>query len=224
MIKKEIQRKRMLTYFIDAAAQIIEEENIDAITIRKVGDIAGYNSATLYNYFESVDHLKLLAAMKFIRPYAEDLPNYISDAKNAYEMNLLIWECFLKHSFKNPEIYYAIFFAKLNNPIYDYVKEYYEIYPQELLKSDEYINTMLLKSNLYDRNATLLEECVSEDLICPEDFPELNEMIMLLFKGMISKIINKEINDPVNIMVERTIKYIKICFQGYLKKNTPSSL
>ncbi len=224
MTKKEIQRKRMLTYFIDAAAQIIQEEDIDAITIRKVGDIAGYNSATLYNYFESVDHLKFLAAMKFIRSYAEDLPGYISDAKNAYERNLLIWECFLNHSFNNPKIYYAIFFAKLNNPFHDYIKEYYETYPEELLNSDEHINTMLLKSNLYDRNAVLLEECVAEDLIASEYFAELNEMIMLVFKGMLSKIINKEIDDPVNILVERTTKYIKICFQGYLKDPNPLSL
>ena len=49
--KKTIQKRRMMGYFIEAASQIIEEEGMEGVTIRKVADIAGYNSATMYNYF-----------------------------------------------------------------------------------------------------------------------------------------------------------------------------
>lgn len=50
----------MMGYFIDAANQIIENEGIESVTIRKVADIAGYNSATLYNYFNDLNHLLFL--------------------------------------------------------------------------------------------------------------------------------------------------------------------
>ncbi|HKL09907.1 MAG TPA: TetR/AcrR family transcriptional regulator [Clostridia bacterium] len=218
MLKKEIQRKRIQKYFIDAATRVIEEEGINSITLRKVSDIAGYNSATLYNYFESVNHVKMLAAMRFIRPYADQLPEFILGYKDAYDKTLLIWKCFLNHAFRSPQIYHAIFFANLNNPIHDYVKEYYQIYPEDLIQTDTNINTMLLNSNLPDRNTVLLEECVEEGFLDRADFEELNNMLILIFNGMLSKIINGEINDPVELLIERTYKYIKICFNGYLKK------
>ena len=45
--KKYLQKKRIIKYFIDAVKQIQEEEGLQSVTIRKVADIAGYNSATL---------------------------------------------------------------------------------------------------------------------------------------------------------------------------------
>lgn len=42
----------MWKYFVDATAEIIEEEGVENVTIRKVADRAGYNSATIYNYFQ----------------------------------------------------------------------------------------------------------------------------------------------------------------------------
>ncbi len=49
-----------MTYFIDATNEIIENEGIESVTIRKVANLAGYNSATIYNYFENLDHLIFL--------------------------------------------------------------------------------------------------------------------------------------------------------------------
>ena len=57
--KKQIQKARIIHYFIEAAVKIIDEEGIEGVSIRKVADIAGYNSATLYNYFDDLPHLLL---------------------------------------------------------------------------------------------------------------------------------------------------------------------
>ena len=48
-MKKDLQKKRIMIYFIDATNLIIEKEGLDAVTLRKVADLAGYNSATIYN-------------------------------------------------------------------------------------------------------------------------------------------------------------------------------
>ena len=50
----------MWKYFVDATAEIIEEEGLENVTIRKVADKAGYNSATIYNYFSEISHLLFL--------------------------------------------------------------------------------------------------------------------------------------------------------------------
>lgn len=219
MTKKKIQRNRMITYFIDAAAQIIEREGIHAITIRKVADLSGYNSATLYNYFENLDHLVFLAAMKFIKPYTENVSHYAKNAKDSLDKNLLVWECFCHYSFKNPTIYYAIFFAKLSSPIHDYIKEYYEIYPENLNSNQNNISTMLSKQNIYDRALVLLEDCVQEGFIDFSHINEVNEMTMMVYKGMLARVMNEEIDDSIENIVKRTIKYIKICYNAYLKNH-----
>ncbi|HWO77724.1 MAG TPA: TetR/AcrR family transcriptional regulator, partial [Bacillus sp. (in: firmicutes)] len=46
MKRKEIQMNRMWKYFVDATAQIIEEEGVENVTARKIADIAGYTSST----------------------------------------------------------------------------------------------------------------------------------------------------------------------------------
>ena len=53
-----------MSFFVEAVQKIIEEEGIDAVTIRKVSKLAGYNPATLYNYFDNIDYLVGFASIK----------------------------------------------------------------------------------------------------------------------------------------------------------------
>lgn len=216
MDKKEIQRKRTLRYFIDAAAQIIDEEDIDAITIRKVADIAGYNSATLYNYFENLNHLVSMAALKFVRDYIEALPTYIKRANNALEKTLLVWECFCYHSYKKPKIYTAIFVKDLNRKFPNYIKEFYEIYPEYLEKMPEDISLMLTKDDIYDRSLVLLKECAYEGFVHEKDLMEIDEMTFFIYKGMVINILNNKFEGSIEEAVQRTMKYITKIFKAYL--------
>lgn len=208
MEKRNIQRKRTMTYFIDAAYEIIKEEGIKKVTIRKVADKAGYNSATIYNYFENLDHLILYAAMRYVKDYTLALPEYLKDAKNALDRFFKVWECFCHFSFKNPEIYYAIFFADLDKDLENYIIDYYKLFPEELGTELNDISTMLLKHNIYERGMTIIEECVKEGFIKEEDVETLNEMATLLYEGMLSQVIRGKIEHDE--AVEKTMRYIKV--------------
>ncbi len=205
-----------MSYFIDAAAKIIEEEGIQSITIRKVADIAGYNSATLYNYFKNLDHLIFFAAMRYVKEYSLNLHRFIENSENALERHLATWNCFCHYSFNKPEIYYAIFFAKLDNPLENYVEEYYKLFPEDLGKQPKDISTMLLKHDIYDRSTTLLEGCVDEGFIKEDDKDDINEMILLVYQGILQKIINKKIN--YSDAIDKTMKYITQIIKSYTIK------
>lgn len=209
-----LRKKRMMTYFIDAADEIIEEEGIKDVTIRKVADKAGFNSATLYNYFENLDHLVFFAAMKHIKNYALVLPEYLKGIDNALDKFLAIWQCFCDFSFKDPEIYYAIFFANLNNDIEDYIVQYYKLFPEELGTQDDDVSTMLLKNDIYDRGMTIVNECVNEGFIKEEDAEVLNEMATLIYEGLLLRVINGKIG--YDEAVEKTMKYIRITVNSLL--------
>ena len=57
MTNKELQRRRMMGYFIDAAIQIIDEEGVEAVSARRVAELAGFSYATIYNYFKDLNDL-----------------------------------------------------------------------------------------------------------------------------------------------------------------------
>ncbi|WFD10449.1 TetR/AcrR family transcriptional regulator [Tepidibacter hydrothermalis] len=215
---RKSKKHAMMMCFIDATAKIIEEEGIDYVTIRKVASLTGYNSATLYNYFENLDHLIFSACMKFTKPYTDNLHRYVKNCTNSIDTTLRVWECFCYYSFSNPKIFYSIFFAKLSNSLNDYITEYYEIYPQEISSSYHSIYTMLLKNNIYDRSYVLLDECAKEGYIKRDDILEINELFMLIYKGILSNIIDNEINVDIDKFVLKTMKYMKINLSHYLIK------
>ena len=57
--RKQMYRQQTMGYFINAALEIIEEEGIDSLSIRKTAEKAGYNSATLYHYFSDFEELRI---------------------------------------------------------------------------------------------------------------------------------------------------------------------
>lgn len=215
MVKKTLQQKRMMGYFIDAADKIIENEGLENVTIRKVADIAGYNSATLYNYFNNLDHLIIFASMKYLREYVEDIPEYIKRATNSLERYFLIWECFCKHSFIKPKIYNLVFFSEFSNTLNDTISEYYSIFPDELADLSLNLNSMLLGNTLYNRTLSLLENCVKDGFISAENVHEINEMSIFIYQGMLNNILSKNSPYTVEESIDKTLKYFKKIIKAY---------
>lgn len=216
MTNKQIQRNRIMTYFIDATIELIDEIGIGEVTLRKVADRAGYNSATLYNYFENLEHLIFYAAMRNIKDYALTLSTYLIDTDNAMDRFLKVWECFCDFSYDKPEIYNAIFFPNLDKEVEDYVEEYYKFYPGDLVKNDSTISTMLLKRDIKERGLTTVQECVNENFIRIQDADKLNDMTLLIFEGILKRVLRNKIS--YNDARSNTMEYIKKIVEGFLIK------
>jgi len=218
MTKKEIQRLRTMKYFIDAANSIIEEEGIEKVTIRKVADIAGYNSATIYNYFENLDHLMFYCSMKYLKNYAFRLPKELVTDKGGVEKFLSTWFVFSGESFKNPAIFYSLFFSKFSSNFNGAVKDYYGMFPENLSSMPEEFMPMMLERNIYQRDYRALELCAKEGYLRDEDLKEINEMIMLMYQSMLLRLNNEEIDCTSEEAVEKIIKYIRVILANYLLK------
>lgn len=217
MTKKDIQKKRMMSYFIEATNKIIEEEGIEDVTIRKVADLAGYNSATLYNYFNNLDHLIFFACMKYMREYISTLPHSIADMENSLDKYFLIWKAFARYSFIYPKIYFRIFFDKYSNSLNDTIRQYYDIFPEELGKQSTDLMPMLLGQNIYDRNIYILKACLhkySTDILQLE---EINEIHILIYQGMLMRFLNGQTTYSVEEGVDRILLFMKKSADSYLK-------
>ena len=107
----DIKKKRVMVYFIEAAREVLSTCGVDGITIRKIAGMAGYNSATLYNYFDDLQHLVLFASISYLREYVSALSNNLRPCKNAKERYRMVYVTFDYFSFRSPEIFYNMFFG-----------------------------------------------------------------------------------------------------------------
>ena len=213
--KKTLQKRRMMGYFIDAAKQIINDGGIDALSARDVADIAGYNCATLYNYFDDLDHLLFYASLSYLKEYIDDLGNYGKAIKDPVKRYFKIWECYCTYAFKRPKIYNTIFFEKYSTTLNHDIKEYYSIFPEELGDQEEDLRSMLLGQNIYERNLTILKPCIKKSLIKEEDANNINEMIILVFQGLLTRFMKGQVDYSAEEAVQKTLFYSKQIFISF---------
>lgn len=186
LTNKEIQRRRMMAYFIEAASGIIEQEGVENLSLRKVAKAAGYNSATLYNYFKDIEHLSVMASMKYLRDYTLDLANHrYSD--DPLECFLEIWDIFCDNACKYPRIFYTIFFNKHSNELNDTIREYYKIFPEELGQQRGIVNQMLLGQTILERDMAIITPVVEAGYLTREEAEFVNEIIISCYKEILSR-------------------------------------
>lgn len=208
MGNKAIQMSRMWKYFVEATVEVIEEEGVEQVTIRKVADRAGYNSATMYNYFTEISHLIFFASMKLMKPYTKEVSTFMDKGKTPLEKYMMAWECFCKHSFKQPEIFHAVFIMDLGDQPDKLIENYYEIYPSELIDIPEELKPVLFQHNIKDRGRSILEAAVTEGQLKPTDVEKVNEMTILIWQGMLTNILNNRRDYDLKQATTITMDYI----------------
>lgn len=187
-------KRRAINSFVNATEKIMMEEGINKVTIRKVSDLAGYSSATIYSYFENIDHLILFSSMKFLDEYILALPEYIKDETTAIGKFKKVWECFSHFAFQRAEIFYAMFFPKLEKRFENYMTEYYCIYPIKDEDYPEVIQKMLRGQSIYERNSILIDEAIKEGALAEANRDELSEMTVFIFESILHRVCTEDIS------------------------------
>jgi len=211
MNSKESKRLAVKKLFIETASDIINEKGIENITIRKVAQITEYNSATLYSYFDNLDHLIFLASLNQLKEYTGAIELYINEVNSPLLKAMKIWECFMHYSLKNPKIYHTLFFNKREKDLNRYLIEYKKIFSDNPLSS---VFGIASPSGIHERSDYVLAEAVEKKEILAEDISELNEMMMYIYQGLLSQVIY----DPftkTDKLENRFFKYMIRIFESY---------
>lgn len=211
-------KKRAIHSFVNATEQIMTEEGLDRVTIRKISDLAGYSSATIYSYFDNIEHLILFSSMKFLDEYIKAIPKYISSANSALDLFKKMWDCFCTHSFKKADVYNTMFFSKLENNSKNYMQDYYCVYPIEDEGYPEIVKQVLRESNIYKRNYILISNCAKEGFIQAENIDEINEMTIFIYESILHRVCTGDLD---SISAEQKMqKYLnRILDMGLLQRS-----
>ena len=192
LTNKERQKRRTLSYFIEAAQRIIAEEGIQGVSIRKIADQAGYNSATLYNYFEDVDELTLIASIKYYLSYTSSLAQHVRALDDSYEWFMEVWDFFCDAAFSHPRIFYTLFFGKYNDRLSDAVVRYYEIFPEEKGKYSAMAEYMFSGQSILERNQRQMDCMVEAGYVARENAVIANEILTFTFQKLLEDACKQE--------------------------------
>lgn len=162
------KKKKVMTCFIEATEDLMKEDDIDKISIRKIAKRAGYNSATIYYYFEDLEHLILFASIRYLREYTSTLAKNIKKEMTTLEKYRTVYETFNYYAFRSPIIFHNMFFGKYSPMLLEVIKEYYDIFPDDLEGHDELLRGLLTQGNMYSRDKQIVDQLVSEGIIDEE--------------------------------------------------------
>lgn len=205
---KAEQRNQIFACFVNAANEIMDTEGMQALTLRKVAQRAGYNSATLYNYFKDLDHLIMYASMKYFQAYNQNLALYMSEMKDPYLRFISIWEFFCDTAFRYPHAFYNLFYGKYSGEVEEIIKSYYGVFPEELGELDATVQDMLSHGALPERNMSILKPLVEQGLLSEEQAPVFNEIMLCCFKELLSQKMQRGDALDSAALIEKQITYI----------------
>lgn len=85
MKNKDVQEKRMKSYFIQATKEILKSEGIKSLSVRSVADRAGYSYTTMYNYFKDLNDLVFYCVEDFFNECKDFAEEKVANSPNGIE-------------------------------------------------------------------------------------------------------------------------------------------
>ena len=184
-MRDSVEKKRQ---YIEATYHIIQKQGILQIRIRKLVLMIGRTSVVLYRHFENVDHLITLASIRFLKGYMKAFQQTIdSRSRNPIQHSQDLWKLFTQESFKYPEIYEFLFFGKYTEQLGDFIYEYFQIFPEELIEMDGYTVSILLEGDLETRELILLRTAANKGMITLDEAKLISRVEMMIYQGYLYK-------------------------------------
>ncbi len=184
LARKDKRNRRMRILFIKVTEQLLKEEGIKNITIRKIANEAGYSSATIYSYFDDLDELILYASMKYRKDYIKSLSREIKSEMTALEQYRKIYQLFNYYTFRNPEIFMNMFFGKHSYRLKDIADTYYDLFPEKSIQFPLVHNLlMFLGGRVYDTDLYLCGRLAKEGYIKQKNVEIIASILVRLHKS-----------------------------------------
>ncbi|MDD7208845.1 MAG: TetR/AcrR family transcriptional regulator [Lachnospiraceae bacterium] len=171
--------------YIQITSSILEKEGVKGISIRRIANEAGCTSAVLYKHFDNLNHLIILASVKFLEPYITEFIR-VTRRKDisSIQMDLYLWKFFIRESYKNKPYYMQMFFSPDREMLEDYIYEYYTLFPDEEREFDGFSASIIFSNNLEEREHIRLRRAAHENLITADNAILLSRLSTAVFNGM----------------------------------------
>lgn len=201
--------------YIEAAYELLMRDGLEGVSIRKVAEEVGCSSAALYRHFPDIDKLIAVSSIRFLRDYIEDARLLSKVDMNPLELNLQLWECMAYYSFHNADVFENLFFGSANGSQYaEAVREYFSEYPEDLAGLKDFMLDMFRDATtITERDSVLLMRAAESGMLTREGALYLCRLDTYLFRGMLSDVVGRELEDSDYRMITR--EFMDLLIQGY---------
>jgi len=192
--KKEQKQRERMAVFIEATSSIIEEEGIEAVSIRRIAQRAGYHNSSIYFYFHDVNVLIALACVRYFEQYSRRLAAIRPDSQDSYHTFFQIWEFFCESAFSYPEIFRHLFFGNYDGNLTSILNQYYDIYPEQKEALSDVVKQMYFGRDIFERSA-LIQKQITGDIRVRVKESQL-EMVVSVTVSVFRSLLEQKCADP----------------------------
>lgn len=214
----ENKKLKRQSYFISEAIKMIDANGVGNLTARGVAEAAGFNPASIYNYFENMDHLENLASIHFTDDYVCDLFRATQSTKSALESYMIMWEIFLVHALNNPDLFYNVFYAAISQSGKHHLfKEYYSVFP-ERRATGGLLSEMMEIDLTRDRGLYILGMCADEGSVDRDMVPYINDIQIGYTKIVMTDIVKNKLYEPSPALFHQVMCYLVYSMLMYVSE------
>lgn len=207
----EIKRKRIMNYFLNAAEKIVKRDGIENLSIRNVADEAGYNSATLYNYFENFEQLTAFVVIRNMSEYLKKSMKILDNITNPFNDYVSLWQIYCLPSFENPSIFTYAYSSneKTMNNIQSHTKAYFEAFYDADINTED---NVYFVQDYHHVDDMIRERFVKAGLFSEKDSKEVIEFAHFLYLGVLQDALTKHERTPeeyTDIFMKYFVPFLK---------------
>lgn len=181
--------------YIQKANDIIQAEGIQAVSIRRIARELECSSASLYRYFDSLSELLYCAELRTLKGYIYRLNQEQKGWKNIWEIYVGIWDCYAREAFLHPEAYNLLFFTFTNEKLKISIKEYYELFPEDIKGTNQFFHEMIQTPDFMSRDFEICKRCIQANVITYDNAVQLNRIACMMYKGYFKTVLDEGIDE-----------------------------
>lgn len=114
MSNKELQKDRMVGYFIQATKELLMGEGLANATVRNIAEKAGYSNAVLYNYFKDVKELIFLCCQDFMQQCREFIEDQVPSELTGIAKLKSIMRAYTMYFVQYPVVFEIFYIEKIS--------------------------------------------------------------------------------------------------------------
>lgn len=171
---------------VDAAYELLKTTSPNDITVRLVAEKAGCTNPIIYYYFDNIEHLLLLASMRFYEEYLEGVEGIVSEEDlSPYELHMRSWRVFGEIAFSQVEVYESLFWGKYRRKTGEAMVEYYQLFPERRPSMEGSYSMVFFMDDVVERTYLVLKMAAADGEFPPDRLHLFAEAQCAMFRSVL---------------------------------------
>jgi len=170
---------------VNKTYELLQHTSPQDITIRMIAEAADCTSTVIYRHYENLDHLILIASIRFLEDYTKNLGNIMSTETDSLELLIKMWREFAVQSFKQVDVFEMLFWGKYRNRLGEAIMEYYQLFPENWQNLNGVFTSVFFNNKLEERNYIIVQQAASAGYFPQENIRLFSDLQCYLFHGFL---------------------------------------